>query len=368
MKGWIQKTWGEIATLEYGKALRGYQNANGTVRVFGTNGPVGWHNIPQSEGPGVIIGRKGAYRGVHYTEHPFWVIDTAYYLSPKTTIDLKWCYYSLKNTDINTLQSGSAVPSTSRADFYATPALIPPKHEQQAIATALSALDDKIAANERISESTEELCRHLVEASATATPRVSVDSLCNLSKAQATPSSLTHPFIKHYSLPAFDKGKLPETDQPTTIKSNKFIINSPSVLISKLNPNTPRVWNIPKVDGTPCLASTEFLVLEPSEGVSTHELWAVLSQPGFTDRLASRVTGTSKSHQRVRPAEIMSAKVVDPRALGPICEQITGLASKSVAAIEESRTLAELRDTLLPQLMSGKLRVKDAERIVEDNA
>src|SRR6266487_799569 len=68
--------WGEIASLEYGKALRGYQNQEGSVQVFGTNGPVGWTDQAQSQGPGVIIGRKGAYRGVHYSAGPFWVIDT----------------------------------------------------------------------------------------------------------------------------------------------------------------------------------------------------------------------------------------------------------------------------------------------------
>ena len=62
---WRDCTWGELATLEYGKALRGYREGTGPYRVFGTNGPIGRHAKALHQGPGVIVGRKGAYRGVH---------------------------------------------------------------------------------------------------------------------------------------------------------------------------------------------------------------------------------------------------------------------------------------------------------------
>jgi type I restriction enzyme S subunit len=62
---WRASTWGEEISLEYGKALRGYDEAVGRYRVFGANGPIGWASEFLSPGPGVILGRKGAYRGVH---------------------------------------------------------------------------------------------------------------------------------------------------------------------------------------------------------------------------------------------------------------------------------------------------------------
>lgn len=71
---WEPVTWGDLATLEYGKALRTYSQVTNTARVFGTNGPIGWHQEALWQGPGVIIGRKGAYRGVRYTEEPYWVL------------------------------------------------------------------------------------------------------------------------------------------------------------------------------------------------------------------------------------------------------------------------------------------------------
>src|SRR5699024_10467892 len=262
---------------------------------------------------------------------------------------------------------GATMPNLNTGILGAVPTVVPPPSAQEAIADTLSALDDKIAVNERIADISEELSQRLVIVQSDKAPRTTIKESCTLKKQQTAPSNLSEPIANHYSLPAFDKGKFPEPTSPTSIKSNKFVITSPSVLISKLNPEIPRVWNVPKVDSTPSLASTEFLVLEPARDISTHELWAVTSQPEFTNYLAARVTGTSKSHQRVRPMEVLSTEVIDPRRLGPVREQIAALASQSIAAINESRTLAALRDTLLPQLMSGKLRVKDAEKIVEDN-
>ncbi|MFH9856381.1 restriction endonuclease subunit S [Streptomyces althioticus] len=365
MSEWRKTTWGEVATLEYGKALRAYGNGTGDVRVYGTNGPVGWTDIRQAEGPGVIIGRKGAYRGVHYSPKDFWVIDTAFYLRPVESINLRWAYYALVNQDINSLDSGSAIPSTSRADFYALSVAIPPLAEQDAIVEVLGALDDKIEINERVATTAEDLT--LVISSAERwQDRVRLDEVCLLRKDQVTPRDITEAVVDHYSLPAFDARRTPERVSPETIKSGKFSVMEPAVLLSKLNPNIPRVWNVAPASGVPSLASTEFLVLSPRGAVTTHELWAVTRQQPFLDGLASRVTGTSKSHQRVRPAEVMEAEVVDPRQFGETGAQIRSLCGRAALARRESQTLITLRDTLLPQLMSGRIRVKDAEKIVED--
>jgi type I restriction enzyme S subunit len=141
---WTKTTWGEVATLEYGKALRDYQNAVGGVRVYGTNGPIGFHDTALCKTPGVVIGRKGAYRGVHYSPRPFFVIDTAFYLKPKAEIDMRWAYYALLTCDINSMDSGSAIPSTSRDEFYKLPVLVPSLTQQKQIAGFLAQLDDRI--------------------------------------------------------------------------------------------------------------------------------------------------------------------------------------------------------------------------------
>ncbi|MHB1500478.1 MAG: restriction endonuclease subunit S domain-containing protein, partial [Candidatus Dormibacteria bacterium] len=96
---WKVGTWGDLGVLEYGRALRDYRDSNGPVRVFGTNGPIGWTHDSLGKGPAVIVGRKGAYRGVRYSPGPFWVIDTAYWLRPVADLDPRWAYYQLLTQD-----------------------------------------------------------------------------------------------------------------------------------------------------------------------------------------------------------------------------------------------------------------------------
>ena len=156
---WETASWGDLATLEYGKSLRGYESSEGPYRVYGTNGPIGWCNEPLCFHPSVIIGRKGAYRGVHYSATPFFVIDTAFYLRPKVEIDTRWAYYQLLTQDINGMDSGSAIPSTSREDFYGLPVKVPPLAEQRAIAHVLGTLDDKIELNRQMNRTLEEMAR-----------------------------------------------------------------------------------------------------------------------------------------------------------------------------------------------------------------
>ena len=159
--GWRNTHWGELVTLEYGRALRDYDTDQGLFRVFGTNGPIGWHDRPLSSGSTVVVGRKGAYRGIHYSPAPCFVIDTAFYLQPKVEIDIRWAYYTLLKQDINELDSGSAIPSTSRSDFYGLGVSVPQRSEQRAIAHILGTLDDKIELNRRMNATLELIGRAL---------------------------------------------------------------------------------------------------------------------------------------------------------------------------------------------------------------
>ena len=147
---WKISSWGKLATLEYGKPLSEYENTHGLYPVYVTNGFIGTHTKLLCKHPGVIVGRKGAYRGIHFSKGPFYVIDTAYYLEAKENIDLKWAYYELLTHDINRMDSGSAIPSTSRETFYSLSVIVPPFHEQQAIATALSDVDALITSLDRL--------------------------------------------------------------------------------------------------------------------------------------------------------------------------------------------------------------------------
>lgn len=150
---WKSVKLGEICTLHYGKSLQNYSDhlpEEGSARVFGTNGPIGWTKAPLTKEPTIIVGRKGAYRGVHISNGPSWTIDTAYFTSTDSSVvDLRWFFYRLRLLDINSMNSGAAIPSTKREDFYAASISLPDLPTQQRIAGILSAYDDLIENNRR---------------------------------------------------------------------------------------------------------------------------------------------------------------------------------------------------------------------------
>lgn len=164
MSEWRQSTWGEEISLEYGKALRDYSDTEGDYRVFGANGPIGWTSKFLTQGPGVILGRKGAYRGVQYSIEPFFVIDTAYYLVPKKALEMRWLYYAVIHYQLGQIDDGSPIPSTTRAAVYPREIVVPSLPEQRDIASVLGALDDKIEQNRRTTKKLERLARAIFHA------------------------------------------------------------------------------------------------------------------------------------------------------------------------------------------------------------
>ena len=236
---------------------------------------------------------------------------------------------------------------------------LPSIAEQRAIAGVLGALDDKIAANNTLIAVSEEFAILLAGQTK---PTVAVGDLASHLKQSVDPLLMNVSCVAHFSLPAYDIDKLPALTRPREILSSKFVVAQPSVLISKLNPRFPRVWNVAELPMEPALASTEFLILDPL-WCSTTVLWALLSQAEFAINLDGKAAGTSGSHQRVRPADLLATLVGDPREMTEALQsRITSVGLLALALRTENRSLAATRDALLPQLMSGKLRVKDAEK------
>jgi type I restriction enzyme S subunit len=172
-----------------------------------------------------------------------------------------------------------------------------------------------------------------------------------------------------FSIPAFDAGRSPERRLGSEIKSHKLLVPDGSILVSKLNPRIPRVWWPTVRPGRSAICSTEFLVLVPADGISLEYLFALTSDPAFSKELEAGVTGTSGSHQRVKLETVLgtSATIPDDGAMSAFTEITRPLYARSRLAREETETLAALRDALLPKLISGELRVGDADRLVENS-
>ena len=81
----------------------------------------------------MILGRKGATRGVEYSDIDFWVIDTAYYARPLVELNMKWLYYAMIGYKLGDINDGSPILSTPRNFVYKDSLKLPPLPEQKAI-------------------------------------------------------------------------------------------------------------------------------------------------------------------------------------------------------------------------------------------
>jgi len=191
--------------------------------------------------------------------------------------------------------------------------------------------------------------------------------LVSLRRELVNPRDFPDEIFVHYSIPAFDNGRTPISEPGRAIKSNKLLVPRNAVLLSKLNPRFPRVW-MPIVSGSRrSICSTEFLVTIPNDGSSREFIFCLFTEAGFRAKFSTLVTGTSGSHQRVNPRSFLTMQVVIPP--NGVVELFTRFIQSPFELISEnlvqSRTLAALRDTLLPKLISGEIRVRDEKKILE---
>ncbi len=198
-----------------------------------------------------------------------------------------------------------------------------------------------------------------------------LSELADLQRATANPASLGEVAVDHYSLPAFDTGARPTTENASAIKSLKLALDPPLVLFSKLNPEISRVWPVLAGSGRHMLASTEFLAMKPRSGRATLAyLVSLLASDSLRERATGMVTGTSKSHQRVQPTALLQCHFIAPPAavLSAFDEVSAPIQARIDSLRRDSSTLTTICNTLLPKLISGELRIKDAERIVGEAA
>ena len=400
--GWIKALWGDIATLEYGRTLREYHTDQGRFRVFGTNGPIGWHDRPLCENAGVIVGRKGAYRGVHYSSKPFYVIDTAFYLRPKQEIDVRWAYYELLTKDINAMDSGSAIPSTNREAFYRLPVFVPPLSEQRAIAHILGTLDDRIELNRRMIETLEVMARTLfkswfvdfdpVHAEAEGHDPELPQSLVDLFPARFVDSDLgeipegwkagtaadfsdlnpetwakaNRPAeIRYVDLSNTKRGRIEAITRYETAEAPsraQRVLRPGDTIVGTVRPGN-RSYALVSESGL--TGSTGFAVLRPKAAECTEFVYLAATSATRIDDLAHLADGAA--YPAVRPDVVAATPIVCPdrKVLARFSSSAGALLRGIAHRDKESRTLASVRDLLLPKLISGEIRLRDAEKTVE---
>lgn len=164
--------------------------------------------------------------------------------------------------------------------------------------------------------------------------------------------------IEHYSIPAFDEYHCPVFEPAADIKSNKYFLTPDSVMISKLNPNTKRIWR-PLCLSEYAVCSTEFIVYEARKNGQRDYIYSIIDSVPFLNHLCSHMTGSTNSHQRATPKATLDFSIFLPSdsVIEDFCQMVTPMYNLIASNIVENQSLARTRDNLLPKLMSGELDV-----------
>ena len=121
----------KIVELAYGKSPKDIKDNSGKNKIYGTGGEVGFTNKKLSDGPSIIIGRKGTLDKPIFVQNDFWAIDTTYYCKNLSkNIDLKWLYYYLCAINLKKYDESSGVPSLLRSTLYKISLNVPSKEDQ----------------------------------------------------------------------------------------------------------------------------------------------------------------------------------------------------------------------------------------------
>ena len=157
---WMNTTIGEYCPFIYGKSLPQTKRLKGDIPVYGSNGIVDFHNKYCVTPYGVIIGRKGSVGAIHLSEKPFWVIDTAFYVIKDDLDELRFSYYLLKTLNLDTMNSDSAVPGLNRENAHSLNIRIPKNLEdRKLIGKKLALFDQKIQLNTQTNQTLEAIAQ-----------------------------------------------------------------------------------------------------------------------------------------------------------------------------------------------------------------
>jgi type I restriction enzyme S subunit len=261
------------------------------------------------------------------------------------------------------VEQGAGASGIRASDLARVKVPHPAIEEQRRIAVILGTLDDKIELNRRMAETLEGAAQALFkswfrdsDSDARAQDALLADAV-DLLRNKVDPQLEQDTVFQHYSLPAYDAGREAISEAGAGIRSSKFAVPRGAILLSKLNPEIERVW-LPDIGPDDrAICSTEFLVLQPRAGVARTFVYEFLRSAPFRGMLTSLVTGTTGSHQRAHADAILRVPMPLP---GPVqaakFEQVVGpMLDRVAAGRRQSRALIELRDALLPRLLTGPL-------------
>lgn len=413
---WKTITFGEFVAIQRGHDLPDQNRRSGNVPILGSFGITGYHDTVKAKGAGVTIGRSGSSFGVAtYTDEDYWPLNTALYVTDFKGNYPKFVYYFMKLFDFSSFNSGTAQASLNRNNLYPVNITVPSSRTQREIADFFSALDNRISLLRETNTTLEAIAQTLFkswfvdfepvkakaegrlpegmdEATAALFPSEFEESVLGfipkgwkveklgdivqrITKG-TTPTTFKKPFVS--SGINFIKAESMTEDGDFIPDKFAFIDSDTHELLRRSQLQSGDVLiTIAGTIGRMAIITEEFLPANTNQAVaiirpiSEHLPSGLLSL--FLQTSALREVMDGKIVQAVQ-ANLSLTSLSDLQLVIPPKQTVFMLYQVGIAHIDDVkkhnrstiRTLTTLRDTLLPRLISGQLRLNQAQDLVDE--
>lgn len=374
--GWMETTLGDVCKIKYGKDHKKLED--GDIPCYGSGGIMRYVDSILYDKPSVLIPRKGTLSNLFYIDKPFWTVDTLFYTQiDESTINSNYLYYKLKTYNLADLNVGSAVPSLTTAVLNQFPFSIPKDiEEQKAIANILTAFDDKIENLHAQNKTLEETAQTIFAAwfgkyqvGDELPDGWRIGKLGEISKLKSGYAFKSKDFVDNSSFKALKikdlKGngnvsisEVSSIDEECTQidRVQYFRLEQGDIVLAMSGNTTGKIGVVPPHSNEIYLnqrVGKFFLNNEEQKSF----LYNFLMSGNFEDKILSMGYGSAQPN--ISPSQIESIDIIFPdnekqieylNISNPIYDKV--LMNNS-----QIQSLIKTRDTLLPKLMSGQLRV-----------
>ena len=347
MTEWKEYKLGEIGTFGNGKVRPQKQ---GDIPIYGGNGILGYCDEYNYCGETIIVGRVGAYCGsVYYENRPIWVSDNALALKPKNNYNTRFIYYLLKKYNLNEYAEGSSHPLVTQTLLNAIEIIFTDDIEKQIrIAAILSSLDDKIELLHRENATLEQMAETLfrqwfIEEAKEDWKEVLLEDIAYLSAGGDKPKKVSYNRTNELNIPIYSNGVENEglygyTDIPKITEESVTISARGTIgyVVLRTEPFVPIV---------------RLITLTPKKHITSKYLyfWAK----------SQDINGTGTTQQQLTIPDFKLTKVLLPgeELISKFTNEVNQYYKKILLNKKQIQTLTQTRNSLLPKLMSGDVKI-----------
>ena len=377
MEEWKQYKLGELLTLKYGKDHKFLKE--GDIPVYGSGGIMRYANNSLSIGPSILIPRKGSLNNIIFVNKAFWTVDTMFWsIINDIIVNPQYLYYYLKQIDFPSLNVGSAVPSLTVSVIENIDVTLPNLQTQNKIAEILLSLESKIELNRRLNDNLEQQAQALFRSWFVDSPNPNwgeatlsevasfIGGYSYKGKELTDSSNIAMATIKNFERNGGFKFDGFKDITPSAKLKECHYVNMFDILVAHtdLTQNADVIGNAEllltygKYDSI--IFSMDLVKVLPKNNFPYRFLLAAMLKNNiFKGHSLGYVNGTTVLHLNKKALPEFEIRIPSKADAEKMNDALVPYYKLMAKLLQENDRLIRFRDTLIPKLMSGELKIND---------